>query len=277
MILHLAAALLTSLAFGSAIAWLLCPRTGIRVADVLLALSLGIGSGLGFSSILLFLWLAAANGNGRREPIAVIVLAILLVGAAVVRGRLGQRSAIRAASPAHSMPWLTAAFFLAALGALVAFVLLSLRSPHGVWDAWSDWNRHARFMFRGGAHWKDPFSPMEAGWTPDYPMLTPGAIAYCWFFVGKETLLAPAAVAFMFALSTLGLLTSSLFVLRGRSQGLIAGIILLCSPQFIAQASSQDADIPLASFYLGAILLLCLHDAVGKHPEIGRASCRERV
>jgi hypothetical protein len=120
-------------------------------------------------------------------------------------------------------------------------------------------------MFRGGDHWSDVFSAAEAGWTPGYPMLTPGAVAYCWFFAGNETLLASIAVGFLFTIAIVGLLVSSLFLLRSGSQGLIAGIVLLCSPQFISQASTQYADVPVASFYLGAILLLCLHDAVRSH------------
>jgi hypothetical protein len=120
-------------------------------------------------------------------------------------------------------------------------------------------------MFRGGEHWKDVFSPDEAGWAPTHPMLTAGAIAHCWFFVGRETLLAPTAVAFLFCVAVVGLLVSSLSLLRSPRQGLIAGIVLLCSPPFVVQAASQYADVPLASFYLGAVLFLCLHDTVQRH------------
>ncbi len=260
MILNLITALLISLVIGSAVTWLVCPRTGLRFSDVLLVLSLGIASGLGLSSVLLFLWLAAANGNGKREPILVLALAIILAGIAAVRWRLGHRHGIPSPNIPGSMPWLKITFSLAAFMAVVGYVLLSLHSPHGGWDAQSIWNRHALFMFRGGEHWRDVFSAAEVGWTPGYPMLTPGAIAHCWLFVGKETALAPIAIGFLFSVAVVGLLVSSLSLLRSGSQCLIAGIVLLCSPQFIAQAATQYADVPLASFYLGAILLLSLHD-----------------
>jgi hypothetical protein len=266
MMFNLITALLISLVIGSAVVWRACPRSWLRIGHVLLVLFLGIGSGLGLSSLLLFLWLVITNGNGRGESISAVLLAIILAAAAVVHGRLGQQQATPSPDVPRGMPWLTTAFSLAALAAVGGFGLLCLHSPHGGWDAWSVWNRDALFMFRGGAHWRDVFSAAEAGWTPGYPMLTSGAVAYCWFFVGKETLLASNAVGFLFAVAAVGLLVSSLFLLRSGSQGLIAGLVLVCSPQFIAQAATQYADVPLASFYLGAILLLCLHDAVRRHP-----------
>jgi hypothetical protein len=259
MTLSLIAALLVSLVIGSAVMWRMCPRTVPTTSDGLLVLSLGIGSGLGLCSLLLFLWLALSHGNGTREPILAVLLAILLAGAAALRWR---RPAAPSPDVPGRLPWLKAAFGIAAVAAVVSFVLFCLHAPSGGWDAWSAWNRDARFMFRGGEHWRDVLSSAEAGWTPGYPMLTPGAVAYCWYFVKTETLLAPNAIGFLFTLSVVGLLVSSLSLLRSGSQGLIAGIILLCSPQFIMQATKQYADVPLASFYLGAIVLLCLHDSL---------------
>ena len=266
MILNLVTALLTSLVIGSAVTCLVWPRTRVGFGDALLMLSLAIGLGLGLCSLFLFLWLASANGNGAREPILTVILAIVLAGGAAVRWRLGPpRPATASARAFRRMPWLTLALSLAMLMAIVSFVLLSLHSPHGGWDAQSIWNRHALFMFRGGENWRDVFSAAEANWTPGYPMLTPGAIAHCWFFVGKETLLAPIAVGFLFAAAVGGLMVSSLILLRSGSQGLIAGIVLLCTPQFTAQAATQYADVPLASFYLAAVLLLHLYDAAPTH------------
>jgi 4-amino-4-deoxy-L-arabinose transferase-like glycosyltransferase len=266
MTFNIVAALLVSIVIGSAVMWRLCPRTGLGFADIMLVLFLGIGTGLGLCSLLLFVWLRYTNGNGKGEPIWAVLLAILLAGTAVVRWQVGQRQAIRSPNAPRGMAWLTTVFSLAVLSAIAGFTLLSLRTPHGGWDAWSVWNRDARFMFHGGEHWRDVLSTAEAGWTPGYPMLVPGAVAYCWFFVGKETVLASSAVGFLFTVAAVGLLVSSLFLLRSSSQGLIAGIVLVCSPQFIAQAATQYADVPLASFYLAAILLVCLYDSGRNHP-----------
>jgi hypothetical protein len=262
MTLSLAAALLVSLVIGSAIMWRVCPRTGAGLTDALLVLSLGIGSGLGICSLLLFLWLVLFNGKAERGPILAVALAIILAGIAALHRQIPAPLFPRAWRRA---PWLTISLSLAALVAIASFVLFCVHSPRGGWDAWSAWNRDARFMFRGGEHWRDVMSSSEAGWTPGYPMLIPGAVAYCWFFTGQETLLAPNVIGFLFTVAVVGLLVFSLFVLRSPSQGLIAGIVMLCSPQFITQATTQYADVPLASFYLGAIVLLCLHDSVLNH------------
>ena len=266
MILNLLAALCVALALGCAVTWIACPRTQPRPASALLVVFVGLGSGLGISSVLLFLWLMATDGAGKAEPVWLTVLAIVL--AVVAMHPRWRRHALQSSLPADTSraPWLSICSGLAGVAAAAAFVLMCFHSPHGRWDAWSDWNRHARFMFRGGPHWRDVFSSAEAAWTATYPMLTPGAVAQGWFFANQESLLAPNAVAFLFAASAAGLLTSSLSLLRGRNQGLIAGLILLCSPGFVDQATTQYADIPLASFYLGAVLLLCLHDAIGNSP-----------
>jgi hypothetical protein len=266
MILNLAAALSISLVIGSAVALLVCPRIGTKFAYLLLVLSLGIGSGLAISSLLLFLLLVATNGNGRGVPILAGVLAVVLMGAAAMRWRRERSPGTRSADSSRIVPWLAIGFCLASLAAALAFGEFSLHRPHGEWDAWSDWNRHARFMFRGGEHWRDVCSAAEAPFTPGYPMLTPGAIAFCWFFLGKETLLASSAVGFLFTVAVVALLVSSLLLLRSASQGLFAGIVLLCSPLFIYEATKQYADVPLASYYLGAVLLLCLHDKVRGQP-----------
>lgn len=39
-----------------------------------------------------------------------------------------------------------------------AFLLLSLRNPHGDWGAWAIYNLRARFIVRAGSHWMDTFS-----------------------------------------------------------------------------------------------------------------------
>jgi Dolichyl-phosphate-mannose-protein mannosyltransferase len=266
MTLALLAALTVSLVIGSAAVWWLCFRTKPDLHSAMLVLFLGIGSGFGICSVLLFLWLALRGGNGTGAPIASALLAVLLVATAAARWRAGQRQAISLPRVPRNMAWLAVVFSLSASVAMVSFALLSLHSPHGGWDAWSVWNRNARFMFEGGEHWRDVFSAAEAGWTPGYPNLVPGAVAHCWFFAGRETLLASSSVGFLFTVAAVGLLVSSLSMLRGTSQGLLAGIVLACSPQFIAQAATQYADVPLASFYLGAILLLCLHDSVPNRP-----------
>lgn len=142
----------------------------------------------------------------------------------------------------------------------VAFLLISLHDPHGEWDAWAIWNLHARFLFRGGAYWRDGFSPLLASTHPDYPLLLPTMIASCWAFMGRETVAVPIATALLFGLAGVGLAWASLSHMRSRSQGLLAGIVLLGAPYFIDQGAMQYADIPLAFLMLATLVLLCLQN-----------------
>ena len=65
-------------------------------------------------------------------------------------------------------------------------------------------------------------------------------------------------MAGIFTFLTLGLLCSSLCLLRSRGQGYLAAMILMGTPFFITMGASQFADIPLAFFILAALALLLL-------------------
>ena len=140
-------------------------------------------------------------------------------------------------------------------------MLISFLYPHGNWDAWAIWNNRARFIFRAAAeYWKDGFNPL-LGWShPDYPLLLPLSIARCWFYLGAEKLWVPSAMAFIFTLITTGMLVSSLSLLKNRSQGYVAGILLLGTSFYLIHGASQYADIPLAFYFLSGIVLLSLSD-----------------
>ncbi|MCU0581770.1 MAG: phospholipid carrier-dependent glycosyltransferase, partial [Syntrophales bacterium] len=52
----------------------------------------------------------------------------------------------------------------------------------------------------------------------------------------------------------------SLAILRSRSQGYLAGLVLMGSPYFLDMGAYQFADIPLAFFFLATLVLFFLHD-----------------
>jgi hypothetical protein len=51
-------------------------------------------------------------------------------------------------------------------------------------------------------------------------------------------------------------------VLRGRSQGALAGLLLLTTQVYLYLGSAQVADVPLSLFMLAALTLLAAHDAL---------------
>jgi len=156
---------------------------------------------------------------------------------------------------------LPAGGFLAVLAAfLAAYPLYYRMVPHGINDAVMFWNLRARFLHRGGDHWRDGFGPMYMN--PDYPLLLPATVARRWTYQGGESTLAPALVALVFALATVAVLVAGLWLLRGAAQGLVAGL-MLGATYFFETAAMQVADVPVGFCYLACAVLLGLADRAG--------------
>ncbi len=56
--------------------------------------------------------------------------------------------------------------------------------------------------------------------------MLPGLVALCWKLTGQESTDAPIAIAFLFALGTVGVLMSALGALRGKAYALLGGTML---------------------------------------------------
>jgi len=230
---------------------------GWSLHNVLL-FSLGIGAGAGVASCLYFLSTLLAGPN-------VTVLAWVTGGAAIVAlafGLSARRKGTRLAwSEGQEVPWyLTGVFVLAIALAVTAFLAAVSSNPHGDEGAWSIWNLRARFLFRAGEFWRDAFSS-DLSWShPDYPLLLPGLVALCWKLAGQESTDAPIAIAFLFLLGTTGVLTGVIGVLRGKTQALVGGTLLLGAAGFISLSAAQYGDVPLSFYILATLGLLCLQD-----------------
>jgi 4-amino-4-deoxy-L-arabinose transferase-like glycosyltransferase len=154
--------------------------------------------------------------------------------------------------------------FILVMSAAV-FTYTSLNRPHGNWDAWAMWNMKSRFLFLAGDRWRDLFAVNRALHL-DYPLLLPTVNARCWTYVGKTPLLVPITVSWCFSYATIGLLYSSVALLRGRAQGLLAGIAMLGMPVFLREGASQYADVPLGFFIIMTFVMTLLHIRTGAKP-----------
>ncbi len=227
---------------------------------VLLRASLGAAAGLGLTGWLMVLFLVLGGGGGFG--FAWLELA-LLAGLAWLRFTTG-READRFPEPG---PWTRQDALLclilvvtAAAGAYL-FVLFTLDKPHGDFDAWWHWNARARFIFRGGGHWTDYFSTFDKYYyIRDYPMMLPALVARLWRWLGSETLLGPSLIAFLFTAAAATLLYSGVAAFRGRSQALLAVILLTGVPNFAKIGSYQIGDMPLSLFILSSLVALRLID-----------------
>lgn len=258
----LALAVISCLAVGYLLVTLGWPL-GSSLNDRLLGASLSVGFGLGVFSVIFFL--VRVFGLTHLLATDVGVLALL---AAAVWLRRARSSAVDVPTPAADLQlprWLdravVACFCLTLAAALYSAILRAIVHPHGDgWDAFAIWNLHARFLFRGGGHWRDGFSPLIPWSHPDYPLLLPSAVAHFWSVLGHETTAIPAVIGLTFTFSTLMLLYSSLAVARGRTVAMLGTIVLASTPFFVEQGASQYADVPLSFFFLAVMVLVRLRD-----------------
>jgi hypothetical protein len=243
-----------------------CAIAGVRPCrHAALRVSLGLGIGIGVASLCFFVSLVTGL------PDIALELVVLAAAAALWWMRRAQPCALcklESTLPRTGFERIFAAVFVvAAIGAAIAFWMETSHSPGGGWDAWAIWNLRARFLFRGGAHWRDGFSQLLFFSHPDYPLLVSGFIARGWRLAGQEIWWIPALTAFVFTLSAPVLLASTLSVVRGRAAGWLAGLFLLGTPYFILHGASQFADVPTAFFMLATVLLLALCDLLPESRE----------
>jgi len=156
---------------------------------------------------------------------------------------------------------LSVGFFAVLALTITNIIYRAILLPLGMWDAWVIWNLRARFIFRGGEYWTDAFSSLLApNHHPDYPLLIPLTISRCWTYIGNETEAIPWLISLLFTFATAGNLYSALTVLRSKSQGVMATMLLLSTSIFINVGTWQQADIPTASFFMAGLVFLFLQD-----------------
>jgi hypothetical protein len=254
-------ALLLPVLLGFALASLVWDRNPGVPDSLLLKGSLSVGLGFGVTSALFFLWILMAGRFGGGFLFLESGLLLLLAAAFFLTRPKGEWSPFhrKEVSPGTIVPrWYYVLSFYGVLSlSLPAFLYLLLNRPHGGWDAWAMWNMRARFLFRGGDHWKDVFSVLGE-LHPDYPFLVPGVVARAWSYLGSAPVSVPAAASLGFMLATVFLLVSSLRLIRGGSQGYVAGIVLLGASAFTRHGASQYADVYIGFFFLAAVVLASL-------------------
>ena len=260
--------MLIPLSAGLIVTGLFFPPRRLDVATGFFHLSLAAGVGLGVISCLYFVAMLPAHAGvlvylDTAVAVVLIALTIFLYRKKFLRreGVLlpeekpdGDRFQI---CPHQVFPVLFAGTLISGL---ISIAIAFFKEPHGKWDAWVIWNLHARFILRGGERWQD-FLSSGLDWThPDYPLLAPLSVVRMWKYAGSETLYGPIVLSVLFTLALAGLLVFSLAILRSRSQGYLAGLVLMGSPYFLDMGAYQFADIPLAFFFLATLAAFFFHD-----------------
>jgi hypothetical protein len=266
MSLTVVLALLVPILGGACIVCAAWPGERPWRADLPLIVALGSGLGVGVTSISFFVWLVAFGPSPGYFVVEGLAVATAL-GLAVRRVVSDTAPTARPHPPAPDHPSrlgkvLMAGFALAVTTAVITFAYRSAASPHGAWDASMIWNLRARFLFHGGEQWQTAFSNLLGpGTHADYPLLVPGAVARAWSLSGSDTVAVPVLLAAIFTFATAGILVGSLAALRGRSQGMLAGIVLFATLDYTWAGPSQLADVPFAFYVLATLVALALAGA----------------
>jgi hypothetical protein len=268
MIVSLFISLLIPLSIGYFFVCSFWPEVKSNQNQFLIKSFLAVGVGLGICSFVFFIWLLVVGPSISGLIIFEIALLICLIGVFIYKTKRRKTEVdCRSLTEQTAHPIFSVSFYIVLIFSIASFVFISLKNPHGRWDAWAIWNMRARFLFRGGSHWKDGFSPLLYWSHPDYPLLIPGTVARCWKIIGKETLIVPALVSMFFTFAMAGLLFSALFIVRGKTQGFLAGMVLLGTPFFIEHGASQYADVPLGFFFLATLVLFSLHERLSENSQ----------
>ncbi|QJW99282.1 hypothetical protein [Frigoriglobus tundricola] len=248
---------------GSLACRLLWPAAPRSYPAAVLHASLGTGFGLGAASCVYFAALLVGGSPGASYPWvegAGFVLVSAGLGVALRRrGGANLDPPAAGAADGFQLIWVVAAVALACF--LIGYPIYYSMVPHGINDSVMFWNLRARFLFRGEDRWRDGFGDMYIA--PDYPLLLPSVVARCWTYQGHESTLAPALVALTFGLACVATLVAGLALLRGPTQGFLAGLVLLGTSYYFETTAMQVCDVPVAFFYLASAVALCCADRCG--------------
>jgi len=242
-----------------------------RYLSSTIKLCLGAAFGLGFSSCMLLGWLSFYKEGRGFILIEVALIALLALIYAVTKKYSKPTPASSDKPGGHkkdsSLLVVKSAFFVVLLLVLGNFIYATLKAPHGSWDAWTIWNMRARFIFRLGLGWRYAFSDLLSWSHTDYPLFIPLCIVRSWKYLNNDAAAVPAVFSLVFMLLSIGVLYSSVAVMRTRIEGFIAAITLMGTFVFLGYGPAQYADIPFGVFLLISVALLSFSE---NSPELNK-------
>ncbi|MBL8062773.1 MAG: glycosyltransferase family 39 protein [Anaerolineales bacterium] len=249
---------------GTLIVHLIWPEKSLTA--ILLKFSLGTGLGLGISSILYFLVLQIAPGRVNMLILQAILLIPLFI-ASYSKAKFPRIADLQI----PAMSWLQWGLFTIFIASLVisglVFVNYITSRPQGVFDAWSIWNRAARFIHRDPENWIATLSPeLPLLRHADYPLLIPLNVAWGWDLLGNETLRISMMQSILFTFGTIFLMFSALASTQTLGQASLASVILMGISGIVASGTNLVADVPVTYFVLASGILMYMFTQRNEFP-----------
>ncbi|MBK7456826.1 MAG: hypothetical protein IPJ46_24800 [Anaerolineales bacterium] len=210
------------------------------------------------SSILYFLVLQAPAGHVDMLTVQIIIM-VLLLSITFLKERNQTWNGTRLPSLSYLQWVMLGIFFLASVIAMLVFIKTIISRPQGVLDAWSIWNRAARFIYRDPENWHATLSPDLALFRhADYPLLVPLNVAWGWEALGNETLRVPMLQSALFTFSIIMVMFSILAFTRTIGQASLASVVLIAYSGIIVEGTYLIADVPVTYFILTSSILMYL-------------------
>lgn len=249
--------ILVAAAIGSMLAYRFGGLRGFapRWAAGLLICGAGTATGIGITSIIFFICRTLVPGFPVLPMLVELALAAWL-GFEIYRRRAYSVATPRTKPFAWNVVLALVLLIVVGVGTL-AMTTFWEANPQGNWDAWAIWNLRARFLASGGHLATRAWSPILSS-HPEYPLLVSGFVARLWIYSGSTGPMAPAATSYALFLALLAISTGGIAALESGSLGLLFGLVLAGSPFLLHEVPAQYADVPLAAYLAGALLLMLL-------------------
>lgn len=227
------------------------------ILNMRLLLNLSLPIGIGISSVILISFNLLHLSSLQIILIELSLLAFLIFKIKPVKPIEFENIALNKLIYNPVLLFITAVYLYCWLIDAGIFFIDTVSEPNGLWDAWAMWNMKAKFISAAPYSWPDLFQMVNAeSFHLDYPLLQTGYIARCWLLNGNNNVWVPAIISFIFTFCSIGLVSSSVSFFTTKTNGLIAGLILICTPFFMTMGDSQYADNTTGFFYLATIILL---------------------
>lgn len=156
----------------------------------------------------------------------------------------------------HKFRKLSNWFYLVNIYALAIFLKYFINNPMGSWDGFRIWNIKAEFLYLQTPLWRNVFHLPHFMSHCDYPMFLPSSVARIWQYVGHQCFWTNMLIGLFFTFGLVYLLYQAVSYFKSEKVAAVVCTVFMISDIFLVNGAAQCADIPLAMFFLSAIVCL---------------------
>lgn len=207
--------------------------------------------GFAITSVLYFIYVCLNFNNFKMYWIFEAVLALIL---AMVYFNEEKPDMSK-----HKFHKLSSWFYLVNLYAVLIYLKYFINNPMGSWDGFRIWNIKAEFLFQESPLWHNVFQLPHFMTHNDYPMFLPSMTARLWHFIGAENFAVNITLGLFFTFGLVYLLFQAVSYFKSEKAAIVVTSVFMISDIFLVNGASQCADVPLAFFFLSAIVCLFLY------------------